>query len=127
MNYARRGRRVEASGVGAREFPLWAKRDTHAAGATEAHDVRTRHAGRMTFVPPSTPKPFRIDKRRGGFAILPNGRMEADQFPMQMRVRCAYDILSGNPYKRYSEYDFSFYRHGLQVVKDNADWWPNSG
>jgi hypothetical protein len=53
--------------------------------------------------------------------------MDADQFPMQIRVRCAYDILSGNPYKRYSEYDFSFYRHGLQVVKDNADWWPTQG
>lgn len=83
--------------------------------------------GRPKDLPPSTPKPFRIEKRKGGFAILSNGSTKPDQFPMQLRVRCAYDILSGNPYKRYSEYDFSFYRHGLQVVKENADWWPTQG
>jgi hypothetical protein len=46
---------------------------------------------------------------------------------MQLQIRCAYDILSGNPYKRYSEYDFSFYRHPLQVTKQNADCWPTLG
>ncbi len=83
--------------------------------------------GRPNNLPPPTPKPFRIEKRVGGFAILPNGGVRPDQFPMQLQIRCAYDILSGNPYKRYSEYDFSFYRHPLQITKENADCWPTQG
>ena len=82
--------------------------------------------GRPEDLPPGPPKPFRIEKRVGGFAILPSGA-SPEQFPMQLQIRCAYDILSGNPYKRYSEYDFSFYRDGLQIIKANADCWPVQG
>ena len=57
---------------------------------------------------------------------MPSGA-SPEQFPMQLQIRCAYDILSGNPYKRYSEYDFSFYRDGLQIIKANADCWPVQG
>jgi hypothetical protein len=84
-------------------------------------------AGRPDNLPAPTPKPFRIEKRVGGFAILPNGGILADQFPMKLRVRCAYDILSGNPYKRYSEYDFSFYSSALEIAKENADYWAVQG
>ena len=45
---------------------------------------------------------------------------------MQLHVRCAYDVLSGNPYKRYSEYDFSLYRHPIQITKVNADCWQTT-
>jgi hypothetical protein len=83
--------------------------------------------GRPEDLPPSTPKSFRIEKRAGGFAILPNGQVAADQFPMQLLIRCAYDVLSGNPYKRYSEHDFSFYRALFNIVKENADCWPTQG
>jgi len=83
--------------------------------------------GRPDNLPAPTPKPFRIEKRVGGFAVLPNGGVRPDQFPMQLQIRCAYDVLSGNPYKRYSEYDFSFYRHPLQIAKENADCWPTKG
>lgn len=81
-------------------------------------------SGRPENLPPPAPKPFRIEKRSGGFAILPSGSFQPDQFPMPLRIRCAYDILSGNPYKRYSEYDFSFYKSSLEIRKDNADCWP---
>lgn len=83
--------------------------------------------GRPDELPPAMPKPFRIEKRVGGFAILPDAGAQSDQFPMQLQIRCAYDVLSGNPYKRYSEYDFSFYRHPLQIDKVNADCWPTQG
>jgi len=83
--------------------------------------------GRPEDLPPAAPKPFRIEKRLGGFAILPNADARRDQFPMQLQIRCAYDILSGNPYKRYSEYDFSLYRHPIHINKVNADCWPTQG
>jgi hypothetical protein len=83
--------------------------------------------GRPDELPPAMPKPFRIEKRVGGFAILPDASAQPDQFPMQLQIRCAYDILSGNPYKRYSEYDFSLYRHPIHINKVNADCWPTQG
>ena len=82
--------------------------------------------GRPVDLPPAAAKPFRIEKRVGGFAILPDGNTKPDQFPMQLHVRCAYDVLSGNPYKRYSEYDFSLYRHPIQITKVNADCWQTT-
>lgn len=82
--------------------------------------------GRPVDLPLGVPKPFRIEKRAGGFVILPDGNSEPDKFPMQLHVRCAYDVLSGNPYKRYSEYDFSLYRHPIQINKINADCWPTT-
>jgi hypothetical protein len=57
--------------------------------------------GRPDELPPAMPRPFRIEKRVGGFAILPDAGAQPDQLPMQLQIRCAYDILSGNPYKRY--------------------------
>jgi hypothetical protein len=82
--------------------------------------------GRPVDLPPAAPKPFRIEKRVGGFAILPDANIKPDQFPLQLHVRCAYDVLSGNPYKRYSEYDFSLYRHPIQISKVNADCWQTT-
>jgi hypothetical protein len=82
--------------------------------------------GRPKDLPPSAPKPFRIEKRVGGFAILPDGGTQPDQFPIRLHVRCAYDVLSGNPYKRYSEYDFSLYRHPIHISKINADCWQTT-
>ncbi len=82
--------------------------------------------GRPVDLPPAAPKPFRIEKRVGGFGILPDANTKPNQFPMQLHVRCAYDVLSGNPYKRYSEYDFSLYRHPIQISKVNADCWQTT-
>ncbi len=84
----------------------------------------TPTGGRPDNLPPSQPKAFRIEKRAGGFAILPDQGITTAQFPMKMRVRCAYDVLSGNPFKRFSEYDFSFYDTSLTIKKNNASFWP---
>jgi hypothetical protein len=80
--------------------------------------------GRPANLPLSMAKAFRIEKRAGGFAILPDQGIETVQFPMKMRVRCAYDVLTGNPFKRFSEYDFSFYGASLTIQKKNANCWP---
>ena len=91
-------------------------------------------AGRPTNLPPSTPKPFRIQKRKGGLAILPEANIEASRFPLTIRVRCAYDVLSGNPFKRFSDLDFDLFKAqqgktringAISIAKTNADCWPN--
>jgi hypothetical protein len=80
--------------------------------------------GRPAKLPPPQLKPFRIEKRAGGFAILPGPGMQGVLFPLRLRIRCAYDVLTGNPFRRFSDYDFSFFRGGLKIDKTNADCWP---
>jgi len=60
--------------------------------------------------------------------------MEGYQFPLTIRVRCAYDVLSGNPFKRFSDLDFDLFKAhqgdkrlsgSLSIIKTNADCWPS--
>jgi len=80
--------------------------------------------GGPSEIPETAPKAFRIQKRSGGFALLPGPALQEDQLPMQVRVRCAYDVLSGNPFRRFSEYDFSFYGTNLKVERTQAQFLP---
>jgi hypothetical protein len=100
--------------------------------ADRGQSAPQQSAGRPHNLPPASPKPFRIQKRKGGFAILPESTESSFQFPLTIRVRCAYDVLSGNPFKRFSELDFDLFKahHGtspngaLSILKKNADCWP---
>jgi hypothetical protein len=74
--------------------------------------------------PAARPKPFRIARREGGFTLLPNPKFAPTSFPLNIHLRCAYDVLNGNPFRRFTDDDFSFYRSGLKVEKQNADFWP---
>lgn len=94
---------------------------------------RRQPLGRPPPLPPAKPKPFRIDKRKGGFAILPAAPAEPGGFPLTIHVTCAYDVLSGNPFKRFSEFDFDLFKAQrgtprsdgfLSIVLRNAHCWP---
>jgi hypothetical protein len=50
--------------------------------------------------------------------------MTPEIFPLKIHLRCAYDVLNGNPFRRFSDDDFSFYKEGLKIQKTNADCWP---
>jgi hypothetical protein len=80
--------------------------------------------GRPQDLPPPQSKAFRIEKRAGGFAILPGSGIQSEALPYKFQVRCAYDVLTGNPFRRFSEFDFSFYGLSLEISKNNADCWP---
>jgi len=79
---------------------------------------------RIKDFPTPRPKPFRIERRSGGFTLLPNPKMQPDGFPLKIHVRCAYDVLNGNPFRRFSDDDFSFFKNRLKIEKHNADCWP---
>src|SRR5262249_54187954 len=70
------------------------------------------------------PKTFKIHKRAGGFAIVPGPGIDAGALPLKIKIRCAYDVLTGNPFKRYSDLDFSFFSAGLQISTEGAHCWP---
>lgn len=81
--------------------------------------------GRPVDLPPPTPKAFKIHKRAGGFAIVPGPGIDTTEFPLTIRVRCAYDVLTGNPFKRFSDLDFSFFGGNIDITKKGANCWPN--
>lgn len=71
-------------------------------------------------VPPITRSPaqYRIAPRRGGFAI----RSTPDTSPpLQLRVRLAYDVVTGDPLKKYDPLDFNLVTsQGLAVDANGA-------
>ncbi len=80
--------------------------------------------GRTKDLPPPRQKPFRIQRRVGGFTLLPNPKAPPENFPLKIHLRCAYDVLNGNPFRRFSDDDFNFFKEGLRIEKHNADCWP---
>ncbi|MEY3173433.1 MAG: hypothetical protein RLZZ436_1347 [Planctomycetota bacterium] len=52
---------------------------------------------------------FRLDGRRGGFRIVPTTH-EPMPAEAELKVSVAYDVLSGNPLKKWSSFDFDFRR-----------------
>jgi hypothetical protein len=60
-------------------------------------------------VPPVPKKPalFSIAARRGGFAIRRGPGLTEDKLPLELRVRTAYDVFRGNPFKRFDPLDFN--------------------
>ena len=75
---------------------------------------------RPADLPEGTPRAFRIQKKKGGFAIVPGPALATHTLPLKIRVRCAYDVLSGNPFRSFNQYDFSFFAADLKITKENA-------
>lgn len=85
-----------------------------------------RGARRRT--PPKPPKPitprarfFEEDKIDGGFRISAGPGAAQRPFPVKIRIKAAYDVLSGDPFKLHSEHDFSFAKHRLQISTQSAE------
>jgi len=71
---------------------------------------------RVTPQPPAPPIPkqdkYKIEKASGGFTVRPSTTLLPEELPLQLVIRVAYDTVSGNPFRLYSEYDFDFSRPG---------------
>ncbi len=83
--------------------------------------------GRRGKTPPDIPpipepklKPARITPIKGGFAVLPGNDASPDLYPVRCRVRVAYDIMSGNPFKKYNPFDFDFNRTGELSIRTDS-------
>jgi len=68
-------------------------------------------------IPQPRPKPARITPIRDGFAVLPGSDANPALYPVRCRIRVAYDIMSGNPFKKYNPFDFDFNRKGEITVR----------
>jgi len=67
-------------------------------------------------LPPPKPKFFRESKVEGGFRISAGPGASEREYPVRMRIRVAYDVLSGNPFKSHDSYDFDLSKNGLEIA-----------
>ncbi len=70
-------------------------------------------------VVPPLPKPhpkFRIDDRKGGFAVRPGSGLTDADLPLDIAVTAAYDLIRGNPFKKHSPLDFDLVKGGELTV-----------
>lgn len=72
-------------------------------------------------VPPLEPsaRAYRLTRLPDGFK-LQDGTIEEEDLPVVIRVRVAYDVLRGNPFKRHNPADFDFTKKGVQVETQGA-------
>lgn len=57
---------------------------------------------------PRKPKAFSVSPRKGGFVVRQGNGLAAETLPLTIVVKAAYDLIRGNPFKKFSEYDFDF-------------------
>jgi len=81
---------------------------THAAQRAGTPERRSTTPPRLADLPPKL-RWFRLDGRRGGFRIVPTSH-EPMPPEAELKVSVAYDVLSGNPLKKWSSFDFDFKR-----------------
>lgn len=67
----------------------------------------TRRKRRRKTPPRDRPEPaIRLEEEEGGFALVPGPGATKWKFPRRIRVRMAYDMIGGDPFKRFSRFDF---------------------
>lgn len=75
---------------------------------------------------PRTPKNFTIDPNQGGFTIKSGPGLAQEKLPIQIKVKAAYDVFRGNPFKLFSPFDFNFNERELKIECQGATWRPSS-
>jgi hypothetical protein len=83
--------------------------------------------GSKTKKPP-VPKPvitprepsLSINRRTDGFSITAGPAAASWTFPKVLRIRAAYDLAQGNPFKRHSKYDFDIGKN-IAIESKSAD------
>lgn len=87
-----------------------------------------RKRTRPVVIPPFTPSPklYRILERQGGFSIAAGPGLTEDKLPLRVKVRAAYDVLRGDPFKRFNPLDFDLTKDQLEISATGADFTPIS-
>ncbi len=69
---------------------------------------RRKKKSPLVIPPPPVPRPknFNISKNEDGFTVSTTSSASKDRFPQNIRIEVAYDVTSGNPWKKYSPLDF---------------------
>ncbi len=83
---------------------FWIPRAPHTRPDTPAPNPR---GPKVTIqVPPARLRRFTISRRPDGFAIVAGPGLQDSELPLRIRVRAAYDLMRGDPFKKHSPLDF---------------------
>lgn len=88
-------------------------------------DQAQASSGKRTKSPKPKPdvqpreKAISIRGRKGGFEIVAGPGAAAWNFPRNIRVRMAYDIIGADPFKRHSKFDFDL-ENGSEIEFDTV-------
>jgi hypothetical protein len=77
--------------------------------------------------PPDLPRRERalmIKSHAGGFAVVPGPGAAKWRFPKIVDVRVAYDIISGDAFKRHNKFDFDLTDQEIEIELRNAEITP---
>lgn len=68
----------------------------------------------VVIPPPPEPKPkdFHINETAEGFSVVSAKDACPERFPQTIRIEAAYDVASGNPFKKYNPLDFKLGKNG---------------
>lgn len=64
---------------------------------------------------------FLVHGREGGFSLVAGPGAQKWAYPCQIRIRCAYDIIGSDPFKRWSAFDFSLEKDEIALELENAE------
>ncbi len=79
----------------------------------------------VVIPPPPMPRPkdFSISKNEDGFIVTTTSTTSEDRFPQNIRIDVAYDVATGNPWKKYSPLDFKLGKNSgidVSMTKEKA-------
>ena len=81
--------------------------DFFALADTTEKGEPTRRKRRKKKPSGDRPEPaIRLEEEEGGFALVPGPGATKWKLPRRIRVRMAYDMIGGDPFKRFSRFDF---------------------
>ena len=63
-------------------------------------------------IPEPKPRPVRVESIAEGFAVRPGTGADTVTYPLRIRVAAAYNIASGNAFKKFDPLDFDFTKKG---------------
>lgn len=69
---------------------------------------------------PVSKKTYTIASRKGGFAIRPGAGLTQEALPLIVKVRVAYDLLNGNPLKKFDPLDFHINQAPITIIPRGA-------
>ncbi len=67
------------------------------------------------------PKALVVEGRKGGFTVVAGPAAQKWSYPCELRIRCAYDIIGSDPFKRWSAFDFSLDKDEFTVELKDAE------
>ena len=75
---------------------------------------------RPSEIPTPDPRKFRVNRLSGGFEIRRGQGLQPHDLPFSIKVRAAYDVLRGNPFKKHDELDFHLGKKPIKIVSSGC-------